>query len=168
MSICKTCEGNGYLTDFPIHPPPNVMDEKDPKKQTEKFNDFAEFCVKNMSHPCPDCKPLEYKVYRLELKCDKLERWFRRYIDKDRAPNCEACLGISALEIIDEEIPMVKDIIKDEIWLEAERRRCHIQDTDPEVQKKVAEIIMEKGEELRQDAVDKIRRKKKKTKKEGK
>jgi len=167
MSMCKTCDGNGYLTNFPIYPPKAVMDEKDPKKQTEKFNKMTDFFIENMSYPCPDCKPLEYKVYKLELKCDKLERWFRRYIEKGRAGSCEACLNISPQEIIDEEVPMVEHIVEDEMWLEAERRHCDIQNNDPEVQKHVAEIIREKGVELREEAVEKLVRKKKKDNKSG-
>ena len=116
MSICRKCEGNGYLTNFPIHPPKAIMDEKDPKKQTDMFNGLTEFCIENMSYPCPECKPLEHKVYKLELKCDKLERWFRKYIDKGRAGNCEACLGLSAQEIIEEELPMVEHILEEGVF----------------------------------------------------
>lgn len=86
MSMCKTCEGNGYLTNFPFHPSKEIMEEKDPKIKEEKLAKLAEYCKENMSYPCPDCKPLEHKIYKLEQKYDKLERWFYKYVLKQPPP----------------------------------------------------------------------------------
>ena len=157
MYFCETCKDEGFLTNFPVKVLKNIA--------SEKKEELKEVCIEHISYPCPDCKPLEYKIHRLELKCDKLERWFRKYIENGRAGHCEACLNISPQEIIEEELPVVKEIVRDEVWLESERRKQPVSEEDPEVQKHVLEIIKKDGSKLREDAVDKIRRKKKKSKK---
>jgi len=150
---CEKCGGKGYYTNFPAFPPKEIVEDK------EKLDKLIEFSEDNFIVPCPICNHLEYKIYKLEIKCNTLEHWFRRYIDKTRKKDCEACLEIDPKEIIDEEIPIVEHIITDEAYLASERRRCPVSSTDPEVQEKVVKIIQEHSKEIREEAIDQIKKK---------
>ncbi len=50
-----------------------------------------------------------------------------------------------AAEIIKAEIPIIEKIIRDETWLEGERRGAPVTSDDPQVLKKVCSIIEEKA-----------------------
>jgi hypothetical protein len=52
-------------------------------------------------------------------------------------------------DILREEIPILRQITQDEIWLEGERRGCAVSSHDPVVIDHVAEIIMAKGQSIR-------------------
>jgi hypothetical protein len=49
---------------------------------------------------------------------------------------------MSDTDVIRAEIADVQSIVDDECWFEAERRGCAVDRHDPEVQKRVAEIIL--------------------------
>ncbi len=49
---------------------------------------------------------------------------------------------MSDTDVIRAEIPDVQSIVEDECWFEAERRGHAVDRHDPEVQKRVAEIIL--------------------------
>ena len=52
-------------------------------------------------------------------------------------------------DIIRAELPVVKQIIQDEIWLEGERRGCSVSSYDPVVTKHVADVLFRNGERIR-------------------
>ena len=57
---------------------------------------------------------------------------------------------MNATEIIQREIEAIRKMIADETWLEGERRHCPVQDRDPIVQERVADILLSGvGAELR-------------------
>jgi len=53
-----------------------------------------------------------------------------------------------AAEIIKAEIPIIEKIIRDETWLEGERRGSPVNSDDPAVLKKVCSIIEEKAPQI--------------------
>jgi hypothetical protein len=48
------------------------------------------------------------------------------------------------------EIPVIQKIIRDETWLEGERRRSWVSPRDPVVRENVCQVILRIGGELRQ------------------
>ena len=50
------------------------------------------------------------------------------------------------------QLPLIRKIIEDETWLEAERRGCHVASDDRVVRDKVCQVILRTGQQLR-DAV---------------
>jgi hypothetical protein len=61
-----------------------------------------------------------------------------------------------AAEIIKAEIPIIEKIIRDETWLEGERRHSPVSSDDPAVLKKVCSIIDEKAPEIVAEAKQSI------------
>jgi hypothetical protein len=57
---------------------------------------------------------------------------------------------IDPAEVIRRQLPYVNKLYADEAWYEGERRGGHVPRHDPQVRRRVAEILLEKGEELRQ------------------
>ena len=62
------------------------------------------------------------------------------------------------MEILKEELPVVKKIIEDECWYKGERVHRPVQPA--EVETEVDKIVLKDGEKLRIDAVEKIKKKK--------
>lgn len=60
-------------------------------------------------------------------------------------------------EIIKAEIPIIEKIIRDETWLESERRGEPVTSDDPSVLKKVCTIIEDKAPEIMAEAKQAIR-----------
>jgi hypothetical protein len=52
--------------------------------------------------------------------------------------------------VIFREIPVIEKIIRDETWLEGERRGCWVSSDDPAVQENVCQVILRIGRELRE------------------
>ena len=48
------------------------------------------------------------------------------------------------------QIPVIKKVIQDEVWLEGERRGCEVSPEDPVVREHVCEVILRIGRELRE------------------
>ena len=56
----------------------------------------------------------------------------------------------TASEVIREELPEVAQIVRDECWLEGERRGSPVHPRDPAIRVRVADIILDgAGEEIR-------------------
>ena len=53
--------------------------------------------------------------------------------------------------VVVRELPVIDQIIRDETWLEGERRRCSVSPRDPVVQEKVCAVILRIGRELREN-----------------
>ena len=51
--------------------------------------------------------------------------------------------------IVLHELPAIEKIVRDETWLEGERRGCWVDPHDPAVTEKVCEIILRLGAEMR-------------------
>ena len=51
--------------------------------------------------------------------------------------------------VIVRQLPVIAKIIRDETWLEGERRGCYVPSTDPVVQENVCEIVLRIGAQLR-------------------
>ena len=51
--------------------------------------------------------------------------------------------------ILRREIPIIAQIIRDETWLEAERRGCPVASDDPVVRARVCETVLRIGADLR-------------------
>ncbi len=47
------------------------------------------------------------------------------------------------------QLPLIEKIIRDETWLEGERRRCAVSPDDPAVRENVCRVILRVGAELR-------------------
>ncbi len=47
------------------------------------------------------------------------------------------------------QLPMIAQIIRDETWLEGERRGCPVSADDPVVREKVCEVVLRIGADLR-------------------
>ena len=60
--------------------------------------------------------------------------------------------GPSARELIEAQIQMVEKIIDDEVWYEGERRQCQVDRNDLTVKRRVNQVIMECGHEMRERA----------------
>lgn len=59
------------------------------------------------------------------------------------------------IEVIREELPEVARIVRDECWLEGERRGCAVPPSDPAIRLRVADIILASaGEEIRRRHAD--------------
>ena len=56
--------------------------------------------------------------------------------------------------ILFRQLPIVRKIIQDETWLEAERRGCHVASDDRVVRDKVCEVILRIGQQLRDALTD--------------
>lgn len=61
--------------------------------------------------------------------------------------------GVTAEDVIKEEIPIVKKIIDDEVWLESERRHYIVDQRDCIVYKKVLKIVHDNGDKIRDEAI---------------
>jgi hypothetical protein len=48
------------------------------------------------------------------------------------------------------QLPVIQKIIRDETWLEAERRGCPVSAQDPAVRENVCQVILRIGRELRE------------------
>ena len=58
--------------------------------------------------------------------------------------------------IIKRELPVIQQIIRDETWLEAERRGCQVSSRDPAVSDKVCAVVLRIGALMRKNAVKEI------------
>lgn len=58
--------------------------------------------------------------------------------------------------IVSREIPLIAKIVRDETWLEGERRGCHVSPGDPVVQEHVCQIILRIGHELRRSLAEQV------------
>lgn len=47
------------------------------------------------------------------------------------------------------QFPLIRKIIADETWLEAERRGCWVDPSDPVVRENVCQVILRVGEQMR-------------------
>ncbi len=47
------------------------------------------------------------------------------------------------------QLPMIEKIIRDETWLEGERRGCPVSEADPQVLEKVCGIVLTVGADMR-------------------
>lgn len=56
--------------------------------------------------------------------------------------------------IIARELPMIRQIINDETWLEGERRGCYVSEHDPVVRESVCAVILRIGQQLRDSLSD--------------
>ena len=52
--------------------------------------------------------------------------------------------------VISRELPVIEQIIRDEMWLEGERRGCPVSSGDPVVREHVCEVILRIGREMRE------------------
>ena len=52
--------------------------------------------------------------------------------------------------VVRQELPVIQKIIRDETWLEGERRGRYVSSEDPVVQENVCTIVLTIGEQLRQ------------------
>jgi hypothetical protein len=52
------------------------------------------------------------------------------------------------------QLPFIQQIIRDETWLEGERRGCPVSESDPKVVDRVCGIVLTVGEQLRRRATD--------------
>jgi len=48
------------------------------------------------------------------------------------------------------QLPVIQKVIRDETWLEAERRGCPVSAQDPAVRENVCQVILRIGRELRE------------------
>jgi hypothetical protein len=48
------------------------------------------------------------------------------------------------------QLPVIQKVIRDETWLEAERRGCPVSPQDPTVRENVCQVILRIGRELRE------------------
>lgn len=56
--------------------------------------------------------------------------------------------------VVSRELPIIRKIIEDETWLEAERRGCHVRPDDHVVRERVCEILLRVGQDLRDSLTD--------------
>jgi len=61
--------------------------------------------------------------------------------------------------VIKEEIKIIQNIIKDELWYEGERRHCFIDPNDQQVQSKVLIIVKNNGDKITNKAIKSIQNK---------
>jgi len=54
------------------------------------------------------------------------------------------------------QIPVIQQIIRDELWFESERRGCPVSRDDPVVREKVCEVILRIGRDLRDTLSEQI------------
>ena len=47
------------------------------------------------------------------------------------------------------ELPIIARIIRDEIWLESERRGCPVSSNDPVLRARICEIVLRIGQQMR-------------------
>jgi hypothetical protein len=66
-------------------------------------------------------------------------------------------VDLSQREIIISQCEVVAQIVRDETWLEGERRSTFVAEHDPVVQGRVAEIILEVGGKMRSQSVRRLR-----------
>lgn len=52
------------------------------------------------------------------------------------------------------QLPVIRKIIRDETWLEGERRGCSVSPDDPVVRESVCVIILRIGQQLRDSRLD--------------
>jgi hypothetical protein len=48
------------------------------------------------------------------------------------------------------QLPVIKKVIQDETWLEAERRGCPVSAQDPAVRENVCQVVLRIGRDLRE------------------
>jgi hypothetical protein len=48
------------------------------------------------------------------------------------------------------QLPVIQKVIRDETWLEAERRGCPVSPQDPAVRENVCQVVLRIGRELRE------------------
>ena len=58
---------------------------------------------------------------------------------------------MSSVQIIQAELGLVAKIVRDETWLEGERRGCKVNSRDPIVQQHVADVILSQGAAMREE-----------------
>jgi hypothetical protein len=51
--------------------------------------------------------------------------------------------------VVVRQLPVIQKIIRDETWLEAERRGCYVPPTDPAVRENVCSVVLRVGAQLR-------------------
>lgn len=51
--------------------------------------------------------------------------------------------------VVVRQLPVIEQIIRDETWLEGERRGCQVAPTDPAVRENVCQVILRIGQQLR-------------------
>ncbi|MBI2511214.1 MAG: hypothetical protein HYV96_04505 [Opitutae bacterium] len=52
-------------------------------------------------------------------------------------------------KVLFRQLPLIAKIIRDEMWLEGERRGCAVGEDDPVVRENVCQVILRVGAELR-------------------
>lgn len=52
--------------------------------------------------------------------------------------------------VVAHEIPVIRKIIEDEVWLEGERRGCAVSPNDRVVRENVCRVILQIGQQLRE------------------
>lgn len=56
--------------------------------------------------------------------------------------------------VLARELPIIRQIIRDETWLEGERRGCEVQKDDCAVKENVCRVVLRIGQQLR-DSIEK-------------
>ena len=51
--------------------------------------------------------------------------------------------------VVTRQLPVIEQIIRDETWLEGERRGCPVTPSDPRVSENVCEVVLRVGQQLR-------------------
>lgn len=51
--------------------------------------------------------------------------------------------------VVTRQLPVIEQIIRDETWLEGERRGCPVTPSDPRVRENVCEVVLRVGQQLR-------------------
>ena len=59
--------------------------------------------------------------------------------------------------ILIRELSLIQKIIHNEVWLESERRGCHVPDNDPVVRERVCAIVLRVGAEMRETVTQAMR-----------
>lgn len=58
--------------------------------------------------------------------------------------------------IVFHELSLIDKIIRDETWLEGERRGCFVPASDPVVRENICRVILRVGAQVRQSAIESI------------
>ncbi|MCX6953487.1 MAG: hypothetical protein NTV51_15160 [Verrucomicrobia bacterium] len=59
--------------------------------------------------------------------------------------------------VVKRELPVIDKIIRDETWLEGERRGCPVSPRDPAVRENVCRVVLQIGQRMRDDFTREIR-----------
>lgn len=51
--------------------------------------------------------------------------------------------------VVTRQLPVIEQIIRDETWLEGERRGCPVTPSDPQVRENVCQVVLRVGQQLR-------------------